>query len=210
MRIVAGRVKGHRLLGPANRARPTSGRVRKSLFDMLGVWIQGRTVVDLCAGAGSLGIEALSRGAACALFVEQAPQTVRTIYKNLERCRLTGQSAVWRADAITALRHLADNRCRVDLILADPPYGTTLARDIVHAVATLPVLHEDGILAVEHPQGRPPETPGSGLAVARRRHAGGSGFTLYQTMPPENDTTWPPAVDILPTAVPPPSRRLRR
>ena len=102
MRVIAGTRKGHTIAAPPGRdTRPTSDRVRESVFNLVGP-LDGAAVLDLFAGSGALGIEALSRGAARAVFVERDPQAVRTIERNLDRLRLTGARVV-AADAVTTL-----------------------------------------------------------------------------------------------------------
>lgn len=181
VRIVAGVVKGYHLLGPSGLARPTSGRVRKSLFDTLAGRVVERTVVDLCAGIGSLGIEALSRGAAFALFVDRDPRAVRTIRENLVRCRLADRGEVWCADAVRALHRLATQRRCVDLIVADPPYGSPIVDDLIRTVGDLPLLTADGLCIVEHSRRTPPSGDVPGLTVFLRRELGDAAFTVYQS-----------------------------
>jgi 16S rRNA (guanine966-N2)-methyltransferase len=124
VRVVGGTCRGRRLKAPAGRStRPTSDRVREAVFDMLAalddVDLDGAMVVDLFAGSGALGIEALSRGAASAVLVERAPAALSAIRANLESLGLAGQAEVVRADAVGWLggsRHF-------DLALVDPPYA---------------------------------------------------------------------------------------
>ena len=211
VRIVAGRAKGRQLKSPVGHTRPTSGRVRTSLFDSLAPWIIDRTVVDLCAGIGGLGIEALSRGAACAVFVDHNPLAVKTIRENLDRCDMLDLSVVWRTDAVTALYHLADADCAVDLILADPPYGDPVVHEIVRTVGMLPVLTRDGFLVIEHRRQATPEYSDASLSLVRRRHLGDTTLSLYCLDGPERPTSSqsmrPP---VFPTRIPPPTPRTRR
>lgn len=195
MRIVAGQARGRRLKGPAEHVRPTSGRVKTSLFDTIGEWIIGRTVVDLCAGAGGLGIEALSRGAAYAVFVDNDHRALRTIRQNLDVCGLLDRSAVWRADAQAALDHLAHIGCAVDLILADPPYGDPVVDEVVRVAGTLPVLNQGGLLVIEHHRLSVPALSEGRLPLIRRRSTGDTALSFYRF-----DTTGHPAS--LPSAGP--------
>ena len=124
MRVVAGVAGGRRLQAPAGRkVRPTSERVREALFNSLGSLdvLDGATVLDLFAGTGALGIEALSRGAASATFVDADPRAVAAVKENLRATGLAARSQVVQADA---LRYLADRQDQpVDIALADPPYA---------------------------------------------------------------------------------------
>jgi 16S rRNA (guanine966-N2)-methyltransferase len=119
VRIIAGSAKGVRLAPVPAGTRPLSDRAREGLFSSLGQAVEGASVLDLYAGTGAMGIEALSRGAVSALFVDSAPAAARTIRDNVARARLSKQGVVRRQDALRALR---SNLGQFDLILADPPY----------------------------------------------------------------------------------------
>jgi 16S rRNA (guanine966-N2)-methyltransferase len=124
MRVIAGRLGGRRLKAPRGRVtRPTSDRVREALFAMLGD-VQGANVLDLFAGTGALGIEALSRGAERAVFVEHDTGAVRTLKDNLEALRIEPiETEVRRRDALGALRSARTREETYDLVFIDPPYG---------------------------------------------------------------------------------------
>jgi 16S rRNA (guanine966-N2)-methyltransferase len=119
MRVVAGEAKGVRLAPVPAGTRPMSDRAREGLFSSLGPDLEGASVLDLFAGTGSIGIEALSRGAASALFVDSAPQAARAIQENLRRTKLAGRGRVRRVDARAAVR---ERPGPFGLVLLDPPY----------------------------------------------------------------------------------------
>jgi 16S rRNA (guanine(966)-N(2))-methyltransferase RsmD len=123
MRVIAGRFGGRRLVAPPGDAtRPTGDRVREALFSLLGP-LDGVTVLDLFAGSGALGIEALSRGAASAMFVDSAPAAIRAVRANLATLELAPSEAeVRRQDARAFLRSARTARREYDLVLLDPPY----------------------------------------------------------------------------------------
>ena len=123
MRVIAGRLGGRRFRAPAGRAtRPTSERVREALFAMLGS-LEGAVVLDLFAGSGALGIEALSRGAERVVFVERDERAVRTLKENLTALGIERDEAeVRRAEAIVALRSARARKETYDLVFIDPPY----------------------------------------------------------------------------------------
>ena len=122
MRIVAGRLGGRRLRAvPGSATRPTSDRVREALFSVLGSRVEGARVLDLFAGTGALAIEALSRGAASAVLVEQSAQATAVIRANLEALDLTGVATVRRTKAEVYLRSQRDGP--FDLVFLDPPYA---------------------------------------------------------------------------------------
>jgi 16S rRNA (guanine966-N2)-methyltransferase len=151
VRVVAGELKGRRLASPPRRSaevRPTSDRAREGLFSILGD-VSGARVLDLFAGTGALGIEAVSRGAAGAVLVDSDPRLAR---RNVEELGLSERCRVERADA---LRYLARGEETFDLILCDPPYG--LAGRIGAELERLvpPRLAEGGRLVVESPAREP-------------------------------------------------------
>jgi 16S rRNA (guanine966-N2)-methyltransferase len=123
MRVIAGRLGGRRLKAPRGTGtRPTSDRVREALFSMLGD-VQGASVLDLFAGTGALGIEALSRGAQSVVFVERDPSAIRTLKQNLTELELeAGEAELRRADVFAALQSARKGAEKYDLVFIDPPY----------------------------------------------------------------------------------------
>ena len=135
MRVVAGTYGGRRLTAPRGDAtRPTSDRVREALFSVLGERVRGARVLDLFAGSGALGIEALSRGAAEAMFVDSAPAAIRVIRANLEALAIDAE--VIRADVFAASRTARAAARQYDLVFLDPPYRLAgrLASGLTEAV----------------------------------------------------------------------------
>ncbi|TMK81052.1 MAG: 16S rRNA (guanine(966)-N(2))-methyltransferase RsmD [Actinobacteria bacterium] len=121
MRVIAGSAKGVRLAPVPSGTRPMSDRAREGLFSSLGERIAGARVLDLFAGTGAVGIEALSRGAKSAVFVDPAPGAVATIRENCRRAKVTKLATVRRTDALRALR---GEKSQFDLVILDPPYRT--------------------------------------------------------------------------------------
>ncbi len=170
MRIIGGRFRGTRLGAPGPAAshghlRPTSDRVREAIFNLLAHGAygtpappEGRRVLDLFAGTGALGLEALSRGAAFAVFVEDHPASRALIRENVERLRLTGQTKLWRRDAARL------GPCRgapYDLIFADPPYGKGLAQAALGAAREGAWIAPGAVVVVETGLDEPlPDLPG--------------------------------------------------
>ena len=135
MRIVAGRYGGRRLVAPSGMAtRPTSDRVREALFSVLGSSVQGARVLDLFAGSGALGLEALSRGAATAVFVDRSPRAIAAIAANLQALGIDAH--VHRMEARAALRTALARREAYDLVFLDPPYrhAAGLGRELSEAL----------------------------------------------------------------------------
>jgi 16S rRNA (guanine(966)-N(2))-methyltransferase RsmD len=139
--------------------RPTSSRVRQALFNLLGARIPGGSFLDLYAGTGLVGIEALSRGAGLVVFVERNPSSVRGIRLNLEETAPTGAARVFAASAETAIHDLEKEGRRFDVVYADPPWDPGLPASIFEGAARL--LEEGGVLVVEHRTSRPLTIPRS-------------------------------------------------
>ena len=175
MRIIAGSHKGHTIHAPRGRdTRPTSDRVRENVFNIVGP-VDGAAVLDLYAGSGAMGLEALSRGAAAVVFVESGVDAVRAIERNLDKLRLTG-ATVLRAEATAALAQEATAGRKYDLVLADPPYSMT---DYDPLARYLPrVLADDGLLVLESAARTEPElTP---LVVRTSRKYGSTRVTVFE------------------------------
>ena len=151
MRIISGTSKGRKLLAPKNQSlRPTSDRVKESIFNILGEEIKGKVVLDLFAGTGNLGIEALSRGAKKVLFVEKGRQALRLIQKNLSQCGWKKESEIFPKDVHRAIGILKQREECFDLILMDPPYQKGLIQKTLLKLQDLMIYHKDSILVIEH------------------------------------------------------------
>jgi 16S rRNA (guanine(966)-N(2))-methyltransferase RsmD len=154
MRVIAGMYGGRRIAAPSgSRTRPTSDRVREALFSILGARVDGARVLDLFAGSGALGIEALSRGAESAVFVDDAPAAVRAIRANLDA--LGAGAEIRRADALRFLGAAPGSGAQYDLVFLDPPYrlADTLADRLSEA---LPAVLAPGAVAVAESDRRAP------------------------------------------------------
>ena len=176
MRIIAGERKGHTIFAPKGRdTRPTSDRVRENVFNIVAPWVEGARVLDLYAGSGAMGLEALSRGAASVVFVESDADAARTIDRNLDKLRLTGATVV-RMNASTGLAQEAAAGRKYDLVLVDPPYAMTDYDTLAHYLAR--VLADDGLLVLESSARTEPEL--SGLAVRTSRKYGSTRITVFE------------------------------
>lgn len=173
MRVIAGSARGLPLDVPKSGVRPTMDRVRAAVFSSLGDAVPGARVLDLFAGSGAYGIEALSRGAVSARFVERDPAVVACVRKNLARAKL--EASVEQADVFRFLEHAVGE---YDLIFADPPYAKAAgdnddAASLVSGGRVAGLLAEAGTLILEcHPDHVPDAT--SGLDCLRVRRYGGS------------------------------------
>ncbi len=178
MRIIAGSRKGARIFAPKGReTRPTGDRVREAAFNLIGPGgIEDAAVLDLFAGSGAMGLEALSRGAAHATFVESDREACRTINRNLDKLALD-HATVLCQDALTTLRNDARAGTRYDLVLVDPPYRrfSSLQNALIQHLPE--VLAPDGLLVVETAAAEEPELP---LASRTSRRYGAARLTLFE------------------------------
>jgi 16S rRNA (guanine966-N2)-methyltransferase len=174
MRIIAGTHRGHTIYAPKGHdTRPTSDRVRENVFNILGA-VDGAVVLDLYAGSGAMGLEALSRGAARAVFVERDRDAIRAIERNLDKLRLS--ATVLRQDAVTALAGEAASGRKYDLVLVDPPYDmySDIEPQLVRYLPAL--LAGDGVVVVETDARVEPSLP---LEQRTSRKYGAARITVY-------------------------------
>ncbi|MCL2151394.1 MAG: RsmD family RNA methyltransferase [Oscillospiraceae bacterium] len=175
MRVISGTARGRKLKEPTGFAiRPTSDMVKESVFDIIQFDIEGRGVLDLFAGTGQLGIEALSRGAKSAVFIDTKPEAIKLIWENLKICGFTGMACVYERDALKFLiggqtnriandlrmpglrgdmlgdeRKSPDDSSNFDLIIVDPPYNSPLAGKALSKIIEFDKLNQNGIIICE-------------------------------------------------------------
>jgi 16S rRNA (guanine966-N2)-methyltransferase len=174
MRIIAGSRKGHRIDAPKGRStRPTSDRVRENVFNIVAPWVEDAVVLDLFAGSGALGIEALSRGAERAVFVESDQAACRVIEKNLDRVRLTGAEVVCR----DANRYLGTETRTFDLVFCDPPYEEYETLEPILGRYLPRLLAPEGLVVLETDARTEPRLP---LEQRTTRRYGSARITLFE------------------------------
>ncbi len=176
MRIIAGELKGRRLETPDwPGLRPTSDKLRETLFNVLMARVAGARVLDGYAGTGAVGLEALSRGAAHVTFVEADTRAVRLIERNLERCAVTDRYAIIRARFADAARRWPAGT--FDLVLLDPPYNQDGLAGALEAAA--PLVPAGGLLVIEH--ARRDQAPAAVASITKLREisSGDSALSLY-------------------------------
>lgn len=177
MRIVAGSRKGHRIQAPRGAVtRPTSDRVREAVFSILGS-VEGARVLDLFAGSGAMGLEALSRGAASCVFVESDRRACHVIEGNLERLRLAGGRVACR-DAVRATCDDVTGRRSYDLVLVDAPYEAWGSHEPALAELLPAVLERGGVAVVETAAAVEPQLP---LDLVTTRRYGSARITVFTT-----------------------------
>ncbi len=183
MRVIAGVHKGRTLKAPTwDGLRPTSDRLRETLFNVLATRVPGARVLDVYAGTGALGIEALSRGAAHVTFVESDRRAQALIAENLERCGIAGGYAIIRASASRAVTDVRRGSSFVpfDIVLLDPPYDHPAAEALAGVDA---LVAPDGLVVFEHAKRSPvPESVGR-LTLTRDLVSGDSALAFYACQP---------------------------
>lgn len=180
MRIIAGSHRGRRLSGPQGTAlRPTSDKVREALFSILGDRVLGGRFLDLYAGTGAVGIEALSRGAATVTFVESDPKAVRLLQKNLQACQLLGRAQVCVGPTATFLKRNDWWRGPYDVLFADPPYATLDELDLLIHAWRPGLLSEHATVIIEQDSRTTLPALIDHAALVRRYQYGDTALYLY-------------------------------
>lgn len=179
MRIISGTARGRRLASPDNRKiRPTTDRVKESLFSMLQPYIEGALFADICAGSGNIGFEALSRGAKWVDFVDNSSDSCKLIRENAALTGLKDYSLI-RKDAVS---YILDNRNRnrkFDMVFADPPYKMGITDSIFAALQKNNILESDGLLIIETSSDE--EAPkADGFELVRRNVYGDTAMLFYR------------------------------
>lgn len=183
MRIIAGELRGRRIAAPAGReVRPTADRVREALFSSLGGRVMGARVLDLFAGSGALGLEALSRGAVAAVFVERARPVIEVLRRNIDALGMADRARVIPGDAAAALGALARRGETFEVVFLDPPYRGGALEDALGRLAAANVLAAGAVIIAEHPTGAEPSPAGSLRAVAVKRY-GDTSLTFLEQAP---------------------------
>ncbi len=180
MRIGSGRFRGRKLHAPKGQeTRPTGARLKKSLFDVLAAELESARVLDLFAGAGALGLEALSRGAAEAVFVDKGRRAGEAIEKNIDELDVGGSAELRLQSVRSALSKLAEEDRQFDIVFADPPYRSDELEKLLRALGETSLVAEDGLVVVEHHHKLELQERYGALELVRRLKAGESCFTLY-------------------------------
>lgn len=159
MRVISGTARGKKLVSlEGMNTRPTLDRVKEALFNILQFDIQDKNILDLFAGSGAIGIEAISRGAKSATFCDNSAAAIKIIQTNIRNTRSTDKAVVLNKDYIEALELLAKKNSKFDIIYLDPPYKTELANIAIDKIIDLNLLSKDGIIILETDDAKKEET----------------------------------------------------
>jgi len=201
MRVIAGKFKGKQLKAlPKNRVlRPTSDRVKESIFALLGTGIKGKRVLDLFAGSGALGIEALSRGAKSVTFIDNNPKCIKVLRENITRVKDPGglknkrppgslrglknkrpPGSLIKTDASRAIKKFGANKDVFDIIILDPPYYKGLVKKCLHEIEAYGIIANSGLILAEHSiKDELPEEVGR-LRLIKTRKYGDTRISIYE------------------------------
>jgi 16S rRNA (guanine(966)-N(2))-methyltransferase RsmD len=184
-RVIAGTARGIQLAAPGPGTRPLADRTKQAVFGALEPILDGAAVLDLCAGSGAAGIEALSRGAARAVFVDRDASAARTIAENLRRAGLVDGAVVTHRDAVPALRDLAAAGDHFALVIVDPPYASSGLRDAILACLGAPggPIEVGATVVVTGHWREPPPAEVGLLRSSRVRRFGETVITFYHRAP---------------------------
>lgn len=180
MRVISGSARGRPLKAvPGTGTRPTTDKVKEALFSMIGPYFDGGAALDLFAGTGGLGIEALSRGMERAIFVDMDVKSIDVVRHNLQAAGLSDMAEVYRNDAFRALKALAKREVAFDLVFLDPPYRLKIIGDLLESLQELGLLRDQAVVVIEHDAKDRHEVPVGRLQPRRRADYGDTAITLF-------------------------------
>ncbi len=181
MRVISGKARGLKLNSPKNDdTRPTTDRVKESLFNMINSYMMDSDILDLFAGTGSLGIECLSRGSRECVFVDSSKDSIAVIKSNIKKARVESESIVLNTDFKSAMSSLGLKNKKFDVIFMDPPYYKNMFEDALKGVDDKSLLKEDGVIIVEHDtKDKFPDNIGK-LYKSRDKKYGNTTVTFYK------------------------------
>ena len=178
MRVIAGKAKGIVLKTPEGmQTRPTADRVKEALFSILQFDLPGTKILDLFGGTGQLGIEAISRGAKSAVFVDAGDAACKLIKENLRRAKMEGEGRVIRADY---LQFLSQCQEEFDIIFLDPPYAEVFLENSIKKISEIDILQSGGIIVTERPVEKPLDVQIEGFSRSKDYKYGRTMLTLYR------------------------------
>ena len=178
MRVISGKARGTVLKTPDGMTtRPTADRVKEALFSIIQFDLPGKRILDLFGGTGQLGIEALSRGAVFATFVDHGEPACKVIRENLKRTKMEEQGRVVRSDYLTFLRNCRET---YDIVLLDPPYAEVFLENSLKLITEIDILQSGGIIVAERPVGKDLPWDFEGYTRSKDYKYGNTLLTLYR------------------------------
>lgn len=181
MRVISGKARGLKLDTPKNQdVRPTTDRVKESLFNMINSYIMDSNILDLFAGTGSLGIECLSRGAKNCVFVDKSKDSINIVRSNVKKARVENESTILNVDFKDAVKRLSTQNQKFDVIFMDPPYYENMFIECLKSIDKFNLLDEDGIIVVEHDTKELFEDSIGRLNKSREKKYGNTTLTFYK------------------------------
>ena len=180
MRVITGKARGVQLKTPEGmQTRPTTDRVKEAMFSIVQFDIPGAAILDLFGGTGQLGIEALSRGARSAVFVDAGEPACRLIRENLKRTKLENQAKVIRSDYLSFLGRCSE---QFDIIFLDPPYAEVFLENALNHITEIDILRSGGIIVAERPLGKELPWEFEGYSRSRDYKYGSTLLTVYRKL----------------------------
>lgn len=177
LRIISGKYKGRNLKGfSIDGTRPTMDRVKESLFAMIQSKLKNAIVLDLFAGSGNLGLEALSNGAKKAIFVDKNNICIDTIKNNIESIKIEEETIVLKSDYKIAIKELISKNIKVDLVFLDPPYHENLLNDSIDLIVKSGILNDEALLIIEYEEGN----VDCSLNLLKEREYGNKKIRIYE------------------------------
>ena len=177
MRVISGKYKGRAIEGFAiDGTRPTMDRVKESLFAMIQIKLKGAIVLDLFAGSGNLGIEALSNGASKAILVDNNPRCIEMIKNNIKAIKIEEETLVLNEDYKKAIFDLKKHDQKVDIVFLDPPYHNNLLNDAIRLIIEQQILKQNALIIVEYEE----EIPDCSLTLLKERKYGNKNIRIYE------------------------------
>ncbi len=151
MRIITGSARGAKLKAPKGQnTRPTSDRIKESLFNILGAFIYDKKILDMFSGTGNLALEALSRGASHAVMVDTASESISVMKFNAQHTKLNDRAEILKADIFSVVKKFHQKKLKFDIIFCDPPYHKNLCLQSLKILHEYPVLNDNGLIIMEH------------------------------------------------------------
>lgn len=184
MRIITGSAKGAKLKAPRGLdTRPTTDRVKESIFNILGNAVYEAVVLDLFAGTGSLGLEALSRGARQAVFVDQSIASIQVIKDNVDHTKMSDKAEILKSDVLKTIEKFTRTENLFDIVFCDPPYNKGYINKVLQLIDKGTIVAEQAILVLEHSRHEPPATQWDNLMLKRSERYGETivSFLIYNS-----------------------------